>query len=210
MIRVIIADDHPIVREGLKKVLEKTPDIVVAEEVSTGEELLGKIRETDYDAVVLDIAMPGRGGLETLEQLKAEKPRLPILMISIHPEEHYGVRVLKAGASGFMNKEKAPAELIGAIRKVAMGGKYVSSSLAERLAFDLDPGKGKQPHERLSNREYQVMCLIASGKRVSEIAKELSLSVNTISTHRSRILEKMKMKSNAEITNYVIKKGLLD
>ena len=210
MIRVIIADDHPIVREGLKKVLEKTSDIVVVDEASTGEELPGKIRETDCDVVLMDITMPGRGGLEILEQLKIERPKLPVLILSIHSEELYAVRVLKAGASGFLNKDKAPDELIGAIRKVTRGGKYVSSSLAERLAFDLEPGKGKQPHERLSNREYQVMCLIASGKRVSEIAKELSLSVNTISTHRSRILEKMKMKSNAEITNYVIKKGLLD
>ena len=210
MIRIIIADDNPIVREGLKKVLEKTSDIVVAEEAGTGEDLLDKIRESDCDVVLLDITMPGRGGLEILEQLKIEKPKLPVLILSIHSEESYAVRVLKAGASGFLSKDKAPKELIGAIRKVARGRKYVSSSLAEKLAFDLEIGYDKPIHERLSNREFQVMCMIASGKKVKEIADELFLSVNTIKTFRSRVLEKMGMKSNVEIARYAIKHELVD
>ncbi|MBN2289729.1 MAG: response regulator transcription factor [Candidatus Glassbacteria bacterium] len=210
MTRIIIADDHPIVREGLKKILEKTNDILVAGEAGTGEELLGLVRESDCDIVLLDITMPGRGGLEILEQLRAEKPGVKVLVLSVHPEEYYAVRVLKAGASGYLNKEKAPAELIKAIRKVALGGKYVSPALAEMLAFELETGRDRTPHELLSNREFQVMCLIASGKTVSQVAAELSLSVRTISTYRSRILEKMKMKSNAELTRYAIKNQLVD
>jgi len=210
MIRIIIADDHPIVREGLKKVLEKNPDMTVADEVSTGEELINKARTNDYDVVLLDITMPGKGGLEILEQLKKEKPKLRILVLSIHPEEQYAIRVLKAGASGYLSKDKAPYELLEAIRKVAQGGKYVSASLAEKLAFEIENGREKPLHENLSNREYQVMCLIASGKTIKNIADELSLSARTVSTYRSRILDKMKMKSNAEITHYAIKQGLVD
>jgi len=210
MLRIAIADDHPIVREGLKKILDKNSDMAVVGEASTGEELLGKIGKIDCDAVLLDITMPGRGGLNILEQLKAENPKLPILVLSIHSEEQYAVRVLKAGASGYLTKDNAPHELIKAIRKIACGGKYVSPSLAEKLAFDLERGTKETSHECLSNREFQVMCLIASGKTVSRIAEEMALSVRTISTYRSRILEKMKLKNNAEITRYAIKKGLLD
>ena len=210
MIRVVIADDHPIVREGLKKILEKTSDMEVVGEAGAGEELLSKISEIDCDVLLLDITMPGRGGLEILEQLHKEKPRLPVLIISIHPEEYYGMRVLKAGAGGFLNKDKAPEELIGAIRKVTSGGKYVSPELSEKIAFSLSGNINKAAHETLSNREYQVMCLLASGKTVTGIADELALSVRTISTYRSRILDKMKMKNNAELTHYAIKNGLLE
>jgi len=210
MLKIIIADDHPIVREGLKKVLEKSSNMSVVAEAGTGEELLSKIRETDCDAVLLDISMPGRGGLDVLEQLKIERPKLPILVLSMHSEEHYAVRVLKAGASGYLTKDKAPYELIKAIDKISAGGKYVSPSLAEKMAFDLEYDKEKPLHESLSNREFQVMCLIATGKTVSEIGQDLALDVRTISTYRSRILEKMKMKNNAEITHYVIKNNILD
>ena len=212
MIKILIADDHAIVREGLKQIVEKIPDMVVADEASNGEEVLSKIRKNDYHIVVLDISMPGpgRGGLDTLKQLKKIRPNLPVLILSIHPEEQYGVRVLKAGASGYLTKERAPEELISALRKASMGRKYISPSLAEKLAFDLGIDTEKPPHEILSDREYQVMCMIASGKTVKHIAEELFLSVKTISTYRSRILEKMKMKSNAELTYYTIKNRLVD
>ncbi|HUU30042.1 MAG TPA: response regulator transcription factor [archaeon] len=210
MIKIIIADDHPIVREGLKKILDKYSDIVVAGEAASAEELLSELRKNDYDVALLDITMPGRGGVEILGQLRVEKPDLRILVLSFHSEEHYAVRVLREGASGYLTKDKAPLELVEAIRKVAAGGKYVSPSLAEKLAFDLQEGGEKSLHGNLSNREYQVMCLIASGKTITEIAGELCLSVRTVSTYRSRILEKMKMKNNAEITHYAIKKGLVE
>jgi len=209
MLRVLIADDHPIVREGLKQIVNETRDIVVAGEASNGEELLNKLKEGNYDVVVLDITMPGRNGVDILRQLRSERPQLPVLMLSIHPEEQYALRVLRAGASGYLTKESAQDELVLAIRKVSRGGKYISSSLAEKLAFELEVGHEQAPHEALSDREYQVMCMIASGKTVMEIAQEISLSEKTISTYRSRILEKMKMKNNAELTYYAIKNQLV-
>ncbi len=209
MIKIIIADDHPIVREGLKKIVEKTSDIVVADEASTGEELLIKLCN-DHDIVLLDISMPGIGGLEVLERLRTQKHKLRIIVLSMHSEENYAVRVLRAGASGFLTKDKAPYELIDAIRKVSLGGKYVSSSLAEKMVFDLDFYGDKPPHEKLSNREYQVMCMISSGKTIKQIAEETSLSISTISTYRSRILGKMNMQNNAELMYYAINKGLVD
>jgi len=206
MIKVLIADDHTIVREGLKQIFEETPDVVAAGEAKNGQEILDKVRENDYDVVLLDISMPGRGGLDVLKQLKNEKPELPVLVLSMYPEEQYAVRVLKAGASGYLTKESASNELIVAIRKVSGGRKYITSSLAERLAYDLEfkTNVKEKLHEGLSDREYQVMCMIASGKTVKEIAKELSLSVKTISTYRYRVLEKMKMKNNAELIRYAI------
>lgn len=210
MIRIIITDDHPIFREGLKRIIEKTSDMVVADEASTGEELLGKIGEKNFDLVLLDIAMPGRGGLEILDQLKTANPNLRILVLSMYPEERYAVRVLKSGAAGYLTKDKASDELIKAIRKISDGGKYVSLSLAEKWAFDLELGGEKPLHGSLSNREYQVMLMIASGKTLKEIVEELSLSVTTISTYRSRILKKMKLSNNAEITYYAIKNGLVE
>jgi DNA-binding NarL/FixJ family response regulator len=209
MLKILIADDHAIVRQGLKQIVTETPDMVVAGEASNGQELLNRIKEDDYDVVVLDITMPGRDGMDVLKQLRSEKPELPILMLSIHPEEQYALRALRAGASGYLTKESAPDELVVAIRKVSRGGKYISSSLAEKLAFELEVGREQAPHETLSDREYHVMCMIASGKTVMEIAQELSLSEKTISTYRSRILEKMNMKNNAELTYYAIKNQLI-
>jgi len=208
--RVFIADDHAIVRKGLRQIIEETPDIVVAEEAGTSQEILTKVKKTDCDVLLLDIAMPGSNGLEILKQVKLERPDLAVMMLSMHPEEQYAVRSLKAGASGYLTKGSAPAELIDAIRKVSTGRKFISPSLAERLAFDLGGASEKPLHDTLSDREFQVMCMIASGKTVGEIAEELSLSVKTISTYRSRILEKMQMKNNAEITHYALQQRLVD
>ena len=210
MIKILIADDHAIVREGLKRIVAETADMVVADEATNGHEVLEKVRNNEYNVVILDISMPGRGGVDILKQLKGQKPHLPILILSMHPEEQYAVRVLKAGAAGYLTKESAPDELITAIKRVSRGRKYVSPSLAEKLAFDLERDTERPYHETLSDREYQVLCMIASGKRVQEIAEELCLSVKTVSTYRSRILEKMKMKNNAELMRYAIKHGLVD
>jgi len=209
MIRVLIADDHPIVRQGLKQILAEAPDIVVKGEACNGTEALEKVRTARWDVVVLDITMPGISGLDLLKQVKSEQPKLPVLVLSMHPEEQYAVRVLRAGASGYLTKDSAPDQLMSAIRKVAKGGRYVSPSLAEQLAYDLDAGSEKPLHKNLSDREFQVLCLIASGKTVTEIAEELALSVKTISTYRARLLEKMNMTRNAQLTNYGIKNGLV-
>ncbi len=210
MLKILIADDHAIVRQGLKQIVTETRDMMVAGEASNGQELLNKIKDDDYDVVVLDITMPGRNGMDVLRQLRRDRPRLPVLMLSIHPEEQYALRALRAGASGYLTKESAPDELVVAIRKVSRGGKYISSSLAEKLAFELEVGREQALHETLSDREHQVLCMIASGKTVMEIAQELALSEKTISTYRSRVLEKMKMKNNAELTYYAIKNQLVD
>ena len=210
MIKVLVADDHPVVREGLKQILAEAQDIEVMAEAEDGHELLRKVRKQDFDVIVLDITMPGLMGLDALKQLKSEQPRLPILILSIHSEEQYALRVLRAGASGYLTKASAPNLLIGAIRKVHLGGKYISSSLAERLADELRGDITKLPHETLSDREYQVMCLIASGKTVTEIADQLALSVKTVSTYRSRTLEKMRIKTNAELTHYAIDNKLME
>lgn len=210
MLKILIADDHPVVRRGLKQIIADTPDMVVGDEATNGWEVLSKARAGDCDVVLLDIAMPGKDGLDVLTQLKYEKPRLPILMLSTYPEEQFAIRALRAGASGYLTKDSAPDELVGAIRKVSAGGKYVSPSLAEKLALDLQRSGKQLPHETLSDQEYRVMCLIASGKTVSEIARELSLSVKTISTYRSRLLKKMGMRSNAELTHYAMSRRLVD
>jgi two-component system, NarL family, invasion response regulator UvrY len=209
MIKILIADDHAIVREGLKQIVADTSDMVVAGEAMDGQEVLEQVRKEDWDLILLDISMPGRGGIDTLKELKIEKPKLPVLVLSMYPEEQYAVRALKAGASGYLTKESAPEELIEAIRKVSRGGKYISPSLAESLAFHVGGDVERALHETLSNREYQVMLMIASGKTVKEIADELSLSVKTISTNRVRALRKMGMKNNSEITYYAIKHGLV-
>jgi two-component system invasion response regulator UvrY len=210
MINILIADDHTIVRKGLKQILAETPDMVVADEASNGYEVLEKVRKNNFDVLLLDISMPGKSGLDILKELKAEKPKLPVLVLSMYPEEQYAIRVLRAGASGYLTKESAPDELVVAMRKVAQGKKYVSPSLAEKLAFDLEMDTTKPPHEMLSDREYQFLCMIASGKTVGEIAENLLLSAKTISTYRARILEKMKMKNNAELTHYAIQNRLVD
>jgi two-component system, NarL family, invasion response regulator UvrY len=210
MIKILIADDHAIVREGLKQIVSETTDIDVKGEAINGQQVLELIKINEWDVVLLDIAMPGRGGIDTLKQLKLEKPKLPVLVLSMYPEEQYAVRAIKAGASGYLTKESAPEELIAAIRKVCHGGKYISASLAEKLAVRVGNEIEKPLHEKLSDREYQVVLMIASGKTVREIADELSLSIKTISTNRARALRKMGMKNNAEITYYVIKQELID
>jgi two-component system invasion response regulator UvrY len=210
MIRVLVADDHTIVREGLKQILSDTPDIKVADEAANAKEVITKVSDNDYDLVLLDISFPGRSGVDILKQLKCLKPKLPVLILSMYPEEQYAVRSLKSGASGYLTKESASDELITAIRQVTKGKKYITASLAERLVFELDKDYEDQPHEILSDREYQVMCLVASGKTVTEIAGALSLSVKTISTYRGRILQKMDMKNNAQLIRYAIEHGLVD
>ena len=209
MLKILIADDHPVFRRGLKQIIAETTDMVVAGEATNGWEVLSKVSTGDYDLVLLDISMPDKDGMDVLTQLKKERPALLVLMVSMHPEEQYAVRALKAGASGYLTKESAPDELIVAIRKVSTGRKYVSSALAERLAALLQEDAEVLPHEVLSSREYQVMCMIASGKTLKEIAEELSLSIKTISTYRSRILEKMKMRNNAELIHYAVKNRLV-
>jgi two-component system, NarL family, invasion response regulator UvrY len=210
MIKILIADDHRMFREGLKHILAEYPDLVVADEANNGQEVLDKIWKNNYDMVLLDITMPGMTGLEALKQLKNDKPKLPVLILSMHPEEQYAVRVLRAGASGYLTKESAPDELITAIRKISQGRKYITPSLAERLASEFEADSEKPLHDILSDREYQVLRMIAAGKTVKHIAKELSLSIKTVSTYRTRIMEKMKMKTNAEVMHYVIKHQLLD
>jgi DNA-binding NarL/FixJ family response regulator len=210
MLRVLVADDHPIIRQGLRQIISEAGDMAVIDEVSEGLAVLDRVRAGSCDVVLLDISLPGRNGIEILKQLKKEYPRLPILMLTMHPEEQYAIRALKAGASGYLTKESTPDELVTAIRKVSTGGKYVSSSLAEKLTYHLGGIDKQSPHETLSDREYQIMLFIASGKTVTQIAKELSLSIKTISTYRSRILEKMIMKNNAELTYYAIKNQLVD
>jgi len=209
MIKILIADDHTIVREGLKQILSDISDMQVTDEATNSSETLSKIRGGGFDVVLLDISMPGKSGLETLKEIKIENQSIPVLILTMHPEEQYALRVLKAGASGYLTKESPPDELITAIRKVIKGGKYISSSLAEKLAFRLEADTEKPLHETLSDREYQVLCKIASGNTLSEIADAMFLSVKTISTYRSRILEKMDMKSNAELTYYAIKNKLV-
>jgi len=210
MIRVVVVDDHAVVREGLKRIISENPGMAVTGEAGDGHEALKLIRGGACDVVLLDITMPNKSGLDVLKELHTEVPRLPVLVLSMHSEDQYAVRVLRAGAAGYLTKESAPAKLVQAIRKVVRGGKYVSPSLAEKLVSDLGTDTERPPHEVLSDREYQVLCLIASGKTVSEIGAELALSVKTISTYRVRILEKLRMKNNAEITRYAIKERLVD
>ncbi|MFH1943361.1 MAG: response regulator transcription factor [bacterium] len=210
MIKILIADDHAVVRKGLKQILAETPDMSVTEEAKNGNDVIAKVNQKEYDVIVLDISMPGKSGLEVLKELKSIKPKLPILVLSMHPEEQYAIRVLKAGAAGYITKESAPDELVAAIRKVSSGGRYITSSLAEKLAFDLVSDSSTSPHKKLSNREYTVMCMIATGKTVNEIAKELYLSVKTISTYRSRILDKMRIKTTAQLIRYAIKNKLVE
>ena len=197
MIRILIADDHPIVRQGFKQVLSDTADLLVADEAGSGQEVLALVAKKEYDAILLDISMPGKSGLEVLKELKAVNPKIPVLILSIYPEEQYAIRALKAGAAGYLTKASAPEELISAIRKVSQGGRYVTEALAEKLTYFLHGDADKVPHEKLSDREYQVMLLIASGKTVTQIADELCLSVKTISTYRRHILEKMQFTTNA-------------
>jgi len=209
MLKILIADDHAIVREGLKQILSNNPDMTVAGEASGGAQALEMIREGEWDVVLLDISMPDGNGLDTLKQLKKEKPDLPILMLSIYPEEQYAIRTIKAGVSGYLTKDSAPEELVEAIRKVARGGRYISASLSEKMAEYLEKKSERALHENLSDREYQVMVMIAAGQTVSQIAEEMCLSVKTISTNRSRALAKMGMDNNSQFTHYAVKQGLV-
>lgn len=204
MLNILIADDHPIVRRGLKQILAETPQMAVVDEASNGREVLSKVKQRDYDVVLLDISMPGMNGVDTLKELKALRPDLHVLVLSIHPEDQYALRVLKAGASGYLTKDSAPAELVTAMQRVSSGRKYISPSLADKLALNLQANVELAAHEALSDREYHVMCLIASGKTMRDIAAELSLGIKTISTYRARLLKKMKMKNNAELIRYAL------
>jgi len=209
MINILIADDHPVVRKGMKQIIEEETDMKITDEASNGAEVLSKISKNDFDIILLDITMPGRSGLEILKEARKMKPKIPIIVLSIHPEQQYAIRALKAGAAGYLTKSSAPEELITAVRIVSDGRKYISPSLAELLASDLIADKEKLPHETLSNREYQIMCLLCSGKRLTDISEELCLSVKTISTYRTRILKKMNMKTNAELTYYAFQNRLV-
>ena len=208
MIGILIADDHAIVRAGLKQLVIDHPQMAVIAEANTGSEALELIRKLSPNVVLLDISMPGRGGLEVLSDIKKEFPRLPVLILSVHPEEQYAIRALKAGASGYITKDTAPEELITAILKVSNGGRYITRSLAEQFLHLFD-AENEPPHTTLSNREFQVFSLLAGGKTATEIANELSLSVKTISTYRSRILEKLRLKNNAQLIHYAAQHHLL-
>jgi len=209
MIHILIVDDHAIVRRGLMQIMKEEPDIEVSE-TADPREALRLVRENSWDMLVLDLDLPGKSGLELLKEIKIERPSLPVLILSVYPEEQFAVRTLKAGAAGFMSKDTAPEELVKAIRKVLSGGKYINESVAEKLLSGLNSKTDGMPHEGLSDREFQILCLFGSGKSVSEIASELSLSVATISTHRARILEKMCMKTTAELVRYAIENRLVN
>ena len=210
IIEVIIADDHAIVREGLKQILADTKDIIVRGEAESGLGTIKMCRDHEFHVLLLDISLPDKSGIEVLKQIKKEHPGISVVMLSMHPEDQYAIRALKAGASGYVNKQSAPKELVVAIRQVASGLKYINASVAQELANHIDDDHQTNLHETLSDREYQTMTMIASGKAVSDIAKELSLSVKTISEYRSRVLLKMKLKNNAELTHYAIKNQLIE
>jgi DNA-binding NarL/FixJ family response regulator len=208
--RVLIADDHPIFRAGLKETLAKESDVDFVGEADNGQKALDLARKQRWDVVILDITMPGKGGLEVLQELRRERPKLPVLVLSAHPEDQLALRLLKAGAAGYLTKDKAPEVLLSALRKVLRGGKYVSESMTEKAVFQLASHTTESLHETLSDREFQVMRMIASGKTVKEIGKELFLSIRTVSTYRGRMLEKMNMKSNAELIRYALDNKLVD
>lgn len=209
-INVLIADDHAIVRQGLKQILSETEDLHVAGEADDGADALRLARSQDWNVFLLDVTMPNRNGIDTLKQLKKEFPRLPVLILSMHPEEQYAVRAIKSGASGYLTKQSAPELLVTAIRQVAAGKKFISPSLAERLAEAITDDSDKPPHENLSDREYEVFILIASGKTLTQIAEQLSLSVATVSTYRARIIEKTNLRSNAEMIRYGLERALVE
>ena len=208
--KILVADDHSVVRKGLIQIIKEMPEVAEVDEAKNGSQVLEKVGSEKYDLIVLDIGMPDKSGLDILQELKLSNPGLHILILSTYPEDLYAIRALKAGASGYLNKNTAPEELSKAICKVASGGKYISGTLAEKLVFNLGDDADKLPHERLSEREFQVLCLIASGKTLSKIAEELFLSDKTVGTYRTRILEKMNLNNNAEITNYAFKNNIIE
>ncbi len=209
MIRVIVADDHAVVRQGLKQIVAQVPDMEIVGEAGTGDETLAVMRDVPADILVLDLSMPGFGALEALRELRHLRPDVPVLILSVHSPAQYGIRMLRSGASGYLTKESAPEELILAIRKIVAGGKYLSQEMAERLAEHVSQGSEGKPHEALSDREFHIIRLLALGKKVSEIAEELSLSPKTISTYRRRALEKLDLNSNADLTQYALREGLI-
>lgn len=209
MIRVLVADDHTVVRRGVLQILAEAPDMIVAEEASTGHDALRSAQKNDYDVILLDISMPDINGLEVLKQLRVFKPEQKVLILSMYPESQYAVRALKAGASGYLTKESAPDELVAAVRKVSRGDRYITLSLAEELAAQLGGEERETLSEDLSDREYQVMRLLALGKTVTEVAEELSLSTKTISTYRVRVLQKLGLRNTAEIIRYAVERGLV-
>jgi two-component system invasion response regulator UvrY len=208
--KILIVDDHSVVRQGIKQIITDMDTPVEVGEAGNGSDAIRLLRDGVWDMVLLDINLPGKNGIEVLKQIKAEWKKLPVLMLSMYSEDQYAMRAIRSGASGYMTKETAPDELLNAIGKVTRGGRYISAAVAEKLVFDQDEGGDEMPHHELSDREYEVLRLIASGNTVSEIADQLALSVKTISTYRSRILEKMKMKHNAELTHYAIKHELVE
>ena len=210
MLRVLIADDHAILRRGLIEILTREFQDAVCGEAENAGQVLSHVEVHDWDLVILDVSMPGRSGIDVLADLKRLRPKLPILVLSMHSEDQYGKRVLRAGASGYMNKDSAPEELIRAVRKVLAGGRYVSPAMAEKLALDLNGDSGRPRHETLSAREFEVLRMISSGRTVTQIAEELHLSVATISTYRARILEKMNMTTSAELMHYALRNHLVD
>lgn len=211
MIRILIADDHDILRAGLKHILQDSGDIVVAGEASDGYQVLTQLRAEKWDAIVLDLSMPGKSGIELIKQIKGEFPRLPILILSMHKEDLYAVRALKAGASGYLCKDSAETLLVQAIRKIAAGGLFIDQAVAEKLAVDMLTGSGGgAPHSRLTDREYQIFLLVARGHGVTDISRQLNLSVKTVSTHKTRILEKMELANTADLIHYAIRHNLVD
>lgn len=210
MIRVFLADDHPVVRKGLQRILEEQPGITVAGEASDGEAMLASLLKVPADVLLLDVSMPGPGLVPLLQELRTAHPTLPVLVLSVHPEDQYALRALRAGARGYLTKDHSPEELVAAVRKVYRGGRYVSATLAERLAAEFDAaGSARAPHEDLSDREFEVLCLVGSGRSVTEVAATLGLSVKTVSTYRTRLLQKMAANSNADLVRYVATHGLM-
>jgi two-component system invasion response regulator UvrY len=210
MIRVLVADDHAVVRRGVVQILDEAPDLVAAGEASTGREVLQQVQENDYDVLVLDIGMPEGSGLEVLHQLRTLRPELRVLILSMYPERQYALRALKAGAAGYLTKESAPDELVAAVHRIAQGGKYITQSLAEELTAALVGEAEQAPEEILSDREFQVVCMLAEGKTIAAIASELALSVKTVSTYRARVLEKLNLSNTAEIIRYAFEHKLVE
>jgi two-component system, NarL family, invasion response regulator UvrY len=210
MTRILIADDHEIVREGLKRILQPDHSLEIVAEAANATDLLGKIKKAQPDIIILDINMPGRSGLDVIRELKTIYPQIPVLILTVSPEELFAIRALRSGASGYITKLSSSAELVNAIKRVAEGGKYLSPALAARLVSELDKPVNREPHELLSDREFEVMCKLAMGYTLQRIANELSLSISSINTYRLRVLEKMKMKSNMELTRYALDKNLID
>jgi DNA-binding NarL/FixJ family response regulator len=208
--KVLIADDHPLVRQGLRQVLEAQADLDVVAEAKDGNDVIDLAGRVDWDVAVVDYNMPGKAGVELVKELRRRHPERPVLVLSMYPEDRYALRLLKAGAAGYLNKESAPEELVGALRKVAGGGRYVSTALGEKLALSMAGGADEPAYEKLSDREYQIMWLLASGKTVGDIARQLFLSANTVSTYRARILKKINVRNNAELMRYAIRHQLVD